>query len=96
MEKVGGKVLPGQASQSRIVDLLQNIADASLLGGGRIQAAQSEAATTVQGAINKFVSKFAEKTNKESVGDLAAIAIENSTLVFRNFTRIESQTGIKS
>lgn len=38
MERAGHRLSPGMMTESRIVDTLENIADSSLLGGGRVEA----------------------------------------------------------
>ena len=90
-QQVGAAVLPGQATRSRIVDLLQNIAEASLLGGGRLAAVKEKSEQILQGAVERFAGKFTQVRTKEDIGDLMRLVIGESGDAFRAFTRAIAQ-----
>jgi len=54
----GGRVLPGLITESRTVDLLESVAEASFAGGGRVKRFKREAVDIVETAVNDFVKKF--------------------------------------
>lgn len=90
-QQLGATVLPGQATRSRIVDLLQNIAEASLLGGGRLAAVKEKSEEILQNAVENFAKKFVTTRlavgAKEDIGDLMRLVIGESSDAFRAFTR---------
>jgi hypothetical protein len=84
--EAGALVLPGQASTSRMLDLMQNVAEASLLGGGRLQQVTRKSADALQDTIENYAGVFAV-TGKENVGDMMRMTIGESSLAFRAFVR---------
>ena len=80
----GGEVLtPARLSTSKTIDLLENFAEVSFFGGGRILRAGEKGQEAVQGELVKFLNKeFAQQSNKnllESESKLIESFIKNAT-----------------
>ncbi len=81
--KRGGIVTPGTALDSRTIDLLENVAEASLFGGGRLQVTKGGARDIAQDIVEDFAGKFRGAGTKEDIGQVVQELIEEGSDAFR-------------
>lgn len=74
----GGVLTPGKATESFTLDLIENAAGASLIGGGRVARTQQQAERILQSQIDDFVDTFWRGADAESAGVLVQKAVEDS------------------
>jgi hypothetical protein len=77
-----GKITPGLTTENRAIDILENVAEKSLFGGGPILKARAGAITLA----NKFTDDFVESygaLNRQDYGRLINDAIINNRDAFR-------------
>lgn len=78
----GGVVPPGTVSNSRVLQLLQEVADASIFGG-KVSDALKNSEKIITGDIENFAATFAKNGTKEDVGAVIQDSIDNGTAAFR-------------
>lgn len=83
LKQRGGVLLPGLASESRLVDIMQNVAESSLFGGGRIAQTRQEATDIFRESMNKFVDGLSGSATREEVGLVVTDAVENGLQAFK-------------
>lgn len=74
---------PGQLSENAIIDMTEQVAEGSILGGKALLKTREKAAQVAQGDIRQFVDGLTEGMSREQSGKLAQEAIENRVNVFR-------------
>ena len=85
----GGLITPGIGSDTRYIDIIENITEKSLGGGGRIIAARKGAEDVLTNQVNLFVDKFSDATTRVDAGELALSAVQNSLDNFRTVSKIK-------
>ena len=78
----GGDMTPAQATNSRVLDVLENIAESSFFGGGRIVKFKQKQTELVDEIANRMIGAISEKTGVEEVGAIAQGAIEGNRNAF--------------
>ena len=64
----GATITPARLSKSGFIDLMEQAAEVSYIGGTKMRVAAEEAADVAQSQLTKFVTKeFLEKTGKENL-----------------------------
>lgn len=91
-------ITPGKATKSNLLDILENVADVALVGGGRVKAVTQAAEEVISNSINTFVTRFASTQGKEDVGFLIQDLVGQGTLAFRAqarslYGRVDKLTG---
>ncbi len=80
-----GVVLPpGQPSKNRGIDIVQQVTESSLFGGGKIRKARDIAETQAERDLDDFVSTFIVRGGREGVGELAETASKNSRQIWKD------------
>lgn len=72
----GKMVLPAQVTKSRALDLAQNAAEVSLIGGGRVLATKREAEELFSKKIEGILDEFTKQGTKEETGAFLQEAID--------------------
>jgi hypothetical protein len=76
LEQFGGSLLPGQMTTSPGIDILQNIAQASLTGSGTIATAEFERGyLPAMAAIDDAAGKMAQALTPQQAGDMVKTVI---------------------
>ncbi|HXG44839.1 MAG TPA: hypothetical protein VNJ71_08810 [Gemmatimonadales bacterium] len=89
LRRVGQKVTPGLMTESRIVDTLENIADASLLGGGRIEAVRRGAAEEgVRQLTDELIDEVGTRLSAPEVAQLLTRSRETAQHFARAIKRV--------
>src|SRR6266566_72854 len=71
LERVSQRLSPAQMTESRVLDTLENIADASLLGGGRIEAMRKGVTEKgVQRLTDELVTQVGNRMSPQDVVSL--------------------------
>lgn len=83
----GGILTPGLATRSHTMDLVENAAGASLVGGGRVLRTQEKAQEIIQQQTQDFVNRFWDKASIVEAGELIQQAVENKLDVFSTAAR---------
>lgn len=86
--KRGAHLTPAQATESRIIDTLEGIAESSFFGGGKLQRLKR---ITQPAAFAKYIDDIAKQMGKgtrtqlspEDIGDLLFDAIEGKRTIFK-------------
>lgn len=87
MRTMGGKVLPAQATESRVLDIAQNVAEASLFGGGSVKAFKEAQDTIVEGLVNQEIAKYGGRTTGEDAGDAFVKGLTGQIQSFHQYAR---------
>lgn len=69
-------LLPAEATESRTLDLLQNVAEASLIGGNRIADFKTNRTKFYNNLADSVIDQFGERTDPSDLGNLFVSAIE--------------------
>lgn len=83
----GGILTPAQATENRATDVLQNVAEGSLFGGGAITTVKKRGKDIINDVITNFVISSRGQLSKEELGGLVTSAIEKSASNFRAASR---------
>jgi len=87
----GGVVTPGLA-RSGGIDILENIAEASLFGGKRVLRVREEAISIVKEAADDFVSKFGRIATEEEFGFLLKDIVKDGAKAFKVEGKVMANT----
>jgi hypothetical protein len=83
VSKVGGQLTPAQITDSRGLDIAENIAESSLIGGGAIKEVKKGTQQKLQDAIESSASRFASQFSPEQSGEAIQQAMERSEGAWR-------------
>lgn len=78
MRAMKGKVLPAQATESRVLDIVQNIAEGSIFGGGRMREFHQAQEKIVSTLVDDAVAKYGGRVGSEEAGAGFAQALEGA------------------
>ncbi len=78
----GGIVTPGLVSKNWAVDLLENVTEASITGGGRIRRVREKAIRLAQESVEEFSEGFIRNASKEDIGALASSTLKGNEDAF--------------
>jgi len=81
--KYGGKLSPGQMTETRILDFLENVAESSIFGGGRVKAFKETQDTITSNIAKDMVERFGNGATPEQAGTLVQKLINNKSIVFK-------------
>jgi|TARA_R110002153_G_scaffold264435_1_gene426355 hypothetical protein len=65
-----GKLTPGLLQEGQLIDLTENIAEMSLIGGGSIRYAREGAETIAQSGLDDFLKLYEDQGGSEAIGQL--------------------------
>lgn len=83
----GATLTPGQGVRKWFIDTLENIAEASFFGGGRVVRTRQQGVLAAMEALNEATPKMVANLGPDEMGVLLSKAIENSADVQRAMTR---------
>jgi hypothetical protein len=79
-ESGGTTVTPGRLSTSRTIDMLEQIANLSIFGGGRMQKQAHKSVETIQNEMGKFLAKeFSEGTGDNVTANMVSLFMKRAS-----------------
>lgn len=69
-------ILPAEATENRALDILQNVSEKSLIGGGNIREMKLLRETAVNDMIDDVINQFGQRADPDLVGDVFVAAVE--------------------
>ena len=87
-DKIKPVLLPAEATESRVLDVISNIGEASIIGGNKIAAYKTARTKFFDDFAESLIGKFGEKTAAEDVGNLLVSVIGNKMKTFRAAERV--------
>jgi hypothetical protein len=89
LKRYGGYLTPSQATEARGLDILENIAEGSLMGGEPFRVFKEETQRQALFRWSRAIAGTAgKKASPEEIGVITKAAIENSTKVFHRATKV--------
>lgn len=83
LKRYKGRLTPAQATEDRALDLLENVAESSLLGGGRMFEFKRGQDILLDTIADDIASRLGTRATKEQAGELVQAIIKNKTDAFR-------------
>ena len=80
--KFGGRMTPAQATEQRMLDLLENVTESSLFGGGRFREFRLKQDELLGNIADDIVERFVNGATPEQAGLLAQQVIGNKKVAF--------------
>ncbi len=65
-------LLPAEATDNRILDIMQNISESSLIGGGKIQTFKANRSEVIRGIADEMVEVFGKSADPDMAGEVFA------------------------
>lgn len=89
IEQLGDRavVTPGIASTNRVVRTLENVADASILGGNKVSAARENATRVAAGDLTSYIDNLGNALGPEDLGKAVKLSIDGELKHFRAIAR---------
>lgn len=87
LREEGASLTPAQATRAFSTDILENVAEASFLGGGGVRKQKIGAVEAGTRIINRFVDALKSKASQEEIGTLLQDSIERGVDGFRETAR---------
>lgn len=78
-----GMITPGIGSENRFIDVAENVAEKSLIGGGRILQSRRGAELLSTKSVDDFLEQYGKDLSREDYGSLITRAIENNLDAFK-------------
>jgi len=75
-DKMRTPFLPAEATTSRALDIAENIAEGSFLGGGVVSNLKLERDRILNKMVNELVDEFGQKMGKDEFGELFSAVVE--------------------
>jgi len=91
LEGLGSFLPPAKRTDSKTLDVLDNIAEASLFGGGALANLEKKNVGLITDELDNIVSSFTKQSTKEETGQLVQIAMDDAAEAFKVTAR--SQFG---
>src|SRR3990167_8161811 len=90
----GGILTPAKATSSRFFDILENVADVSLFGGGGMSKTLKQAQDIIAGQADDFANSFSKMASKEDAGVLLRDLVNDGMAAFKaqaraNYSKID-------
>ena len=82
LKQYGGRLTPAQATETRILDLLENVAESSIAGGGRLRQFFLKQEKILENIASDIVERFGIKATPEEAGLLVQKAITGKRIAF--------------
>lgn len=88
LETQGARLTPSQATESRVLDLAENVSEASMFGGGRIRSTKQQAQEAAEGLIRDFKQGIAGGgVPEQDLAQMVTDAIDDGALAFGQAAR---------
>ena len=87
-DKIKPQLTPAEATNSRLLDVLENISEASLLGGGKISQFKLKRGKILEELSDDIIDIFGKRAEPDDVGKLFALTIEGKKSAFRAASNI--------
>jgi len=81
-------LMPAEATESRALDLLHNVAESSLVGGGSISKFKTERLKFFDDFADSLIDQFGQRTDPTDLGNLFVQSIENSRKVHASASNV--------
>jgi hypothetical protein len=81
-KRYGGKFTPAQATETRVLDLLENVAESSIFGGGRMGAFKRGQVEVTEDIAQDIATRLGTRATPEEVGLLVQKSIEGKREAF--------------
>lgn len=88
-------LLPAEATGSRTLDILENVAESSLIGGGAIKAFKENRAQVFEDIADEMVSKIGPKARPDEIGEALMHAVEQGKKVAQAPAKILYNTVVQ-
>ena len=75
-DKISPVLLPAEATESRVLDIIHNISESSLIGGNQIARFKNDRIKFFDDYADSFIDKFGERTDPTDLGNLFVTALE--------------------
>jgi len=74
-------LLPAEATESRVLDLLQNVSESSIVGGSSIQDFKTQRMKFFDDFADSLIDEFGKRTDTTDLGNLFVASISNARAV---------------
>jgi len=74
--KIRPALTPAEATESRALDILENISEASLLGGGKLSAFKIKRAKVMEDVADDLIDQFGKRVEPDEIGEIFTRTIE--------------------
>ena len=96
--KMKQPLLPSEATSSRTLDVLENVAESSLIGGGSIKNFKENRAQVFEGMADDIVNSFGPKTRPDEIGQALMDAVDKGKKMAQApakilYNTVEAQAG---
>jgi hypothetical protein len=81
-------LLPAEATESRVLDLLQNVSESSIVGGSSIQNYKTQRIKFFDDFADSLITEFGKHTDTTDLGNLFVTSISNSRAVHSKAAKI--------
>ena len=97
LKRYKGRLTPAQATEDRALDLLENVAESSLLGGGRMFEYKRGQELLLDTIANDITTRLGTRATKEQTGEVVQAIIKNKTDAFKKvgaglYTKVDDIT----
>jgi len=82
-EKYGGKLTPAQMTETRVLDLLENVAESSIFGGGRTTVFRETQDELTSNIAKDIIERFGNGATPEQAGILVQKLIKDKSIAFK-------------
>ena len=82
-----GQLTPGLLQRGQILDVLENVAESSIIGGGSIRYAKEGANTIAQSGLDDFVKIYKDRAGSEELGVLFQKILAEDVTVFKQVAK---------
>lgn len=87
-DKIKPVLLPAEATESRVLDLVQNVSEASLIGGNKLAMYKAERNEFFNDLADGMIKEFGDRTATGDLGNLFVAAVDNAKSVHSKAARI--------
>ena len=84
-----GELTPGLLQSGQIIDILENVAESSIIGGGKIRYAKEGANTIAQSGIDDFIKQYRLIAGDGELGVLFQKILTNDISVFKSVAKVK-------
>jgi len=82
-DKIKPQLLPSEATESRFLDVLENVTEGSILGGGKMKQFKLLREDVLEDISDDFIQQFGKKLSPDEMGEALVSAIEHKQTVHR-------------
>lgn len=89
IDLVGGRgvVTPGEATNTRMLDVLENVAEGSFFGGGRIAATKKNTKNILSNTVDDLVSSIGPQTDRKQLRSMISDTLASGKETFETISR---------